>query len=508
MVSLWCVLSAVATAYLFQHQRRSIIDTLQNQSISAHRLISQRADQHDAHLTNLSALAQAINESNKELFYQVSGAIQTFYPRIRNIDFVPLTETSIRISTRSIDGEMLAVEQAILSAVRDSTGQLLTKRSPSSTNRYLLIKRSPNTDQATYGIALEIDASLLIENDLAYWRIPSTRIELALPDGDSLTELKVDSVEEVSSGKLIEYQSVLGSRSQPFLLNTSINLNQEQWRPIREVVVICVVIAMVLIGVFLSMRSAAMVRSAERRAFLGEQEARIAHASRVNALGEMASGLAHEITQPLTAILSQSQAGLRLLKMKSTPFNEVEKTLEAIVAQSKRAADIISRLRNWTRKSTDTYSIQNINVCVRNVYVLLEPEARKMGITLTIDQDKSELNVLGDSVEIEQVVFNLVKNAMESIEYSVPPVQAPAIQIYTTSDDKQVTVRVIDNGPGISTEVERNLYEPFITDKPDGIGLGLSLCQRIVERMEGQIMLANNRHAGATATVRFPVLGI
>ena len=145
-----------------------------------------------------------------------------------------------------------------------------------------------------------------------------------------------------------------------------------------------------------------------------------------------------------------------------------------------------------------------MNRCIENVVFLLGPDSRRQGIDVTVQTDSAEPQVLGDSVEIEQVLFNLVRNALEALE----PASTGMKTIHVTSliSGQQVILSVTDNGPGIDPEMRERLFEPFATGKEKGMGLGLVLCERIVERMDGDIDIHNTLDGGVTARIRLPLV--
>lgn len=210
--------------------------------------------------------------------------------------------------------------------------------------------------------------------------------------------------------------------------------------------------------------------------------ARLEHASRINGLGEMAAGIAHEITQPLTAILGQAQAGRRLLEQGDLAATRA--VLDETVTQSKRAADILDRLRKWIRFEEHVMAIVPLQPAIDNVASLLSSELAQRGVRLKQEVYGTGLAVRADAVQLEQVIFNLVRNALDAA-----PAGAGCITIRYHAEKANAVLDVEDNGPGIAEAVRPRLFEPFVTNKKDGLGLGLVLCQRLVERMGGTIVL-------------------
>lgn len=501
---LWFVLGAAFVLYTAQSERAALERELGQESDILYRLVSQRAGQHDAHLTALSAIAQADDRPQADLFFQLAAAIRQFYPRIAAIDLVPLAGGEATLTTRTGGGASAEVESAVRDAASGSSGEPVLVPSPASPQRYLMVKRVPNSDRARFGLALEIDAPELVHTDAPFWRRPNAAISLALPDGRRLVGPPAGpSARAGDYVAPIVSEKPLGSRTQPLLLATRLDPAFADVFPAGRIAAGLATLAAIVAAGALAVRLVARTRSAELRARLGEQAARLAHASRINALGEMASGMAHELTQPLTAILSQSQAGVRLLARGDVEQKAIGDILKANVAQSKRAADILARLRSWSKPAAPGAGRERLNACMENVVFLLHPEAKRLGIELSVEPDPADPEVVGDAVEIEQVIFNFVRNAMEALERSPRP--GPRIRVCSTAGAREASVEVADNGPGIAPEMRGRLFEPFATGKEGGMGLGLALCERLVERMGGRIEVADGTGGGATARVVFPL---
>jgi signal transduction histidine kinase len=466
------VLIAVIAVSAFVERQKLLAELLAEADV-LHRVASQRADQHDAHLTSLSALAVAGSEDRQDLMLEVAATILRFYPTIRAVNLVELEKSAGFISTRSdLPGETV---EAIREAAKASDGQLVLRQSKEDTGAYLLVKRSPNSDAARFGLALQINADALIDSGSGLWQRPSVARALLLPDGTALS----------GAGPLTspQFEKILGSTSQQLIFQAGIAPGISDLLPPVQVFFAIIIASLLYLAAILGFRQLTRARKAETQARLSAQEARLAHASRVNAMGEMASGIAHELTQPLTAILSQAQAGRHLAK--GGNIDAVGAVLEGVAAQAKRASAILDRLRNWTRPSQSRSDVVSLNEAVDNVLLLLGPEATRAGIDLQRDPATNTLLVTADPVELEQIVFNLVRNAMEAVAGA----DLRRVTISTRADGPEAILEVADTGPGVASDVRARLFEPFVTGKPGGTGLGLALCQRLAERIGGELLL-------------------
>ncbi len=503
LLLIWMVLGYVYVDYIKTSRYIDIENELNRETTLLLRTVSQRVDQHAAHLTSLSTLAVASEQPQRDLFLQVAGAIRQFYPRVTAVDLVSIDSGSVILTTRDTSIDLSALSSVIQAAAKTSTGKFMLLPSSVSAGRYLIVKRSPNSKLARFGLALEIDARTLLKSESAFWQQPNTLISISLPDGRKLLEQDIDPlVAQENIMQPLTTSNALSSRTQPLLLTTQLNHKTTNYLTDRPVLLGLGLIALLLVVIASVIRLQSRTRSAELRARLGEHGARIAHASRVNSLGEIASGMAHELTQPLTAILSQSQAGVHLVARGESSLKAIGEILQANVAQAKRADNILSRLRDWTRQSPALKNPQSLNDCIKSVSLLLANEARRLMIDVSVKADSNNPLVIGDTVEIEQVIFNLMRNSMEALESGKNTERH--IQLSSSVSADHAIVEVLDNGPGISTVIQDRLFEPFVTSKEKGMGLGLALCERIIERMGGELHIANVSKGGVSARIILP----
>ncbi|WP_313192672.1 ATP-binding protein [Shinella zoogloeoides] len=242
--------------------------------------------------------------------------------------------------------------------------------------------------------------------------------------------------------------------------------------------------------------------AASRREALRQHETKLAHALRINSMGEMASGIAHELTQPLTALLSQSQAGRRIAAANGLADSPIDTVLAANVQQAKRAADILVRLRAYVGRSAAEAGVHDLARHVADIVALSRIDLDRRGIALAVDLPGAPAPARVDPVEIEQVIHNLIRNAADAVEQAGRANGRVAVALAPEGAGHAITVR--DNGAGIPPEILPRLFEPFFSSKPDGMGLGLSLCESIVERFDGSISAENGAEGGAVFTVRLP----
>lgn len=489
LIVVWCLLLLAAAGVSAAWQYRALSNELAQESFVLHRLASQRADQHDAHMTALSAIATASDGRSFDLFIDVASTIARFYPRIDEVQLVPLDAQAEIAGTAPLD---TAAAELVRAAARASDGRIALLRHPTRPGHYVMIKRSPNSAAARYGLMLGIDAGKLISDEAPFWTRPGVITRLSLTDRQLV-------VGPPTMPAAIGFSRPLGSASQPLILETGVEIGITDLLPPFQTLVTLLAVSLVYIAVLGILHQRVRTRAAVEQARLSALESRLAHASRVNALGEMASGMAHELTQPLTAILAQTQAGRRLASKGDVAA--LAAVLDDTVTQAKRASGILERFRNWARPQNTPASAFDLRSALTNVQTLLGPEAATRSIRLDVRLPEKPVVIVADPVEMEQVAFNLVRNAMEALEAERG--DAAQVTMSLKDDGTHAVFEISDNGPGVAEAVRNKLFTPFATTRTDGTGLGLALSQRLVERAGGEITLINTG-PGATFRVVLP----
>ena len=232
-----------------------------------------------------------------------------------------------------------------------------------------------------------------------------------------------------------------------------------------------------------------------------EEEARrnlhtLAHAGRLQSMGEMASTIAHELNQPLTAILSFSQASQRVIKNEDCGQNELLFALERIAVNAKRAGDIIGHMRGYIRKEEPHTEASDINQLIREAMDLVRSELLQLEIEVVLELQDAVPMMLVDSIQIQQVILNLVRNSMEAIESHSAELRRISIET-CESRPGVVEVTISDTGPGLDDNIAERVFDAFITTKPEGMGVGLSICQSIIESHGGELLAGQRPGGGA-----------
>ncbi len=232
----------------------------------------------------------------------------------------------------------------------------------------------------------------------------------------------------------------------------------------------------------------------------------LAHASRVSAMGELAGSLAHELNQPLTAILSNVQAAQRFMASGSPEsMAEVRDILADVVEETDRASEVIRRMRALVRKGELEVAPTGIEHLVRDVAILVHSDAIVRGVRLTMEVEPELPPVVGDRVQLQQVALNLLLNAFDAVRDLPPRERLVTVQV-GRDGAACVRVSVRDNGAGLTGEKLERIFKPFFTTKREGLGLGLSISRSIVEAHGGRLWAERNRGQGATFHFTLPAV--
>jgi signal transduction histidine kinase len=262
-------------------------------------------------------------------------------------------------------------------------------------------------------------------------------------------------------------------------------------------------VPVLLLAAALEERRKDMVAQRQAELEAKDQRQQLTHLTRVALLGQLSGALAHELNQPLTAILSNAQAALHFLAADRIDPAELREILADIVAEDQRAGEVIHRLRALFKRGETQFQLLDANELVREALDLAHGDLVARHVAVTAELSPQVLTVRGDRVQIEQVLLNLLVNACEAM--SAVEEHACELTVRTqAAADGTVQISVADRGPGIPADEEPRLFEPFFTTKPQGLGLGLSISRSIVTAHGGRLWGANNRGAGATFHVVLP----
>ncbi len=453
-------------------QRR---DAFQTDALIAHRLLSQRAVQHDAILATLVLLSPAID--GRDTPEQRLSAVQ---PQVAKVLRLDPGQAWPYAALRSAHARSHASGQAELAGVDAQALQFTLVRAglPSS-------------------FALVIDVQRLVPWD--NWPIARAGpVSVMLVHADQALVIQAgQAVDEQPAGWTdgFVFTKRLATASQPFDLQLRRATGPAQWPWL--VLSAWALLAALGVGVFNAWQQG---RRARRRA---EELLRVGQVARLNAMGELAAAVAHELNQPLTAVMANTQAARRLIEDDPPELEAARQAMGQVAAQARRAADVVARLRRLVEAPGSTPSTQAVHLeaVARQVLDLVEPEAQRRGVVTLMEGQAPP--VQADPVALEQIVHNLVSNALQSLEGT--PLAQRRLLLHVAVERDQGVLTVRDSGPGISSEALPRLFEPFYTTRRGGLGLGLSLCETLTQAMQGSLSARNAEPRGAEFRLALPL---
>jgi two-component system sensor kinase FixL len=294
-----------------------------------------------------------------------------------------------------------------------------------------------------------------------------------------------------------------------------------RWHVIAALAIIIAQTVLILALLFHRRQRGLAERARERaQAEVLQKRAELAHVSRVAVLGELSGTLAHEVNQPLTAILGNAAAAIRFFDAPEPNLAEVRAALADIRDDTRRAGEIVRRLHGMLKHDMPEFTEVDLNEMIRSVDHIVHSDAILHDVTVELDLAPGVLPARGDNVQLQQVILNLMVNAFAAMGDGREPDREPDRELHREPDrdarrlivrtrpiegEANVQIQVQDSGTGIPEGELERIFEPFITSKRDGLGMGLSLCRSIVERHGGRIWAANNPQRGATFSIVLPL---
>ena len=247
----------------------------------------------------------------------------------------------------------------------------------------------------------------------------------------------------------------------------------------------------------------------QAEASAAQKRAELEHVARVATLGELTATLTHELRQPLAAIGINSHVGVRLLDAPEPDLQKVRSTLADICEVTERAGEVIGGLRAMLKRDSTAEGLTDVDVndVIRIVERIVHGDANLHQVAVHLDLSSDVRPVKGDSVQLQQVILNLMLNAFSAMSGTGLDGARRLVVRTNSIDESNVLVEVQDSGTGIAAEKLESIFDPFVTSKPEGLGMGLSICRSIIERHGGRISAANNPDRGATFSIMLPVTG-
>jgi PAS domain S-box-containing protein len=236
---------------------------------------------------------------------------------------------------------------------------------------------------------------------------------------------------------------------------------------------------------------------------LSRAQAELAHVTRVTALGELAASIAHEVNQPLAAIVVDGAAGLRWLDQQPPVLDEARSSMESMISDAKRAGEVIHRIRTLSKKTNPEMTQIDVNDVIEEAAALVRHEARSHRVAMRLQLAPGLPSIRGDRIQLQQVIINLAINGVQAMAMVADRTRELLIRTHELESDR-VLVAVKDVGVGIEPENLNRLFSAFYTTKPGGLGMGLSICRSIIEAHAGQLSASRNVGPGMTFQFTLP----
>ena len=475
-ILLWLALSAMGCVLLARTELVQLREAFETDARISHRLLSQRAVQHEAVLATLALLQPAAQTGNADPAEQ---RLSSVYPQILSVQRRDPASAWPSASLFEAEKASRQTRHAALANL-EFTAQR---------GRYQLVLAA---QPSSYALLIDVHASVPWSD----WSMPvqSSPVRVTLEHTGQVFVVQPGRV--TGSGWRFEFRKHLASESQPFDV---VAVRQVGW---LELPWGAMALWTLLVAAAVAAWSAwQRQRSARRRA---EELLRVGQVARLNTLGELAAGMAHELNQPLTAILANTQAAKRLLQDGPDELPTALQAMDQAVAQARRAAEVLARLRRTVEQpnTEEPGQVVDLAQAVRSALDLLTPECKRRGVAATV-QAAQPVQVLAERVALEQIVHNLLTNALQALD--LVPVSERQLTLRIDEGQGTGVLRVADTGPGMAPDTLPHVFEPFFTTREGGLGLGLSLSETLAMGMGGQLHAQINTPRGAIFVLTLPL---
>jgi len=469
----WLVLAGLGGWLLAQAELGRLREAFDTDARIAHRLLSQRVVQHDAVLSTL-ALLQPPAQDAAEL------RLPSVYPQI--------------LGVHRRDGEASWPEAALEAAEKESKQRRRAALAEIDLprGRYQMVLAA---QPASFALSIDI-RSVVPWSEWPIAKDSPARLTLELGGRSFLLQPGRAEEGEWRFG----FRKALAAESQPFELVVARGVGWAEL-PWLWMVAWAAAAALLLAGAAAWLRQ----RTQRQRA---EELLRLGQVARLNTLGELAAGMAHELNQPLTAVLANTQAAVRVLGEEPPDLPTARYAMQQAVDQARRAAEVVARLRRTVERPALDQPLQAVELqdAVRNALYLLEPEFARRGVRPQLESDGQPVVVRAEPVAVAQIIHNLLMNGLQALEQV--PEASRALLVKLASGAGEGVLTVVDNGPGIPPDVLPRIFEPFFTTRENGLGLGLSLCESLTDGMGGQLEAGLATPHGAVFRLHLPLAAV
>lgn len=471
----WSLLSALGAVLLARNALQQEREAFETNARIAHRLLSQQVVQHDAVLATLALLDSNDDSAHPE------QRLPSVYPHI------------LSVQRRARDARWPDARLQTLDEQSRPLGHGLLVQTDFPQGRYELILGAL---PASY--LLKIDIRSMVPWHEWPMQPAQSLVRVALMyQGQGIDLQAGRQVQADVPGWHFAFHKVLASPSQPFemVAQRHVGWGELPW--------LWMLAWSVLAAAMLRM-AWVLVRQRDDR-HRAEELLRLGQVTRLNTLGELAAGMAHELNQPLTAVLANTQAASRLLDDDAPDIEAARQAMAQAVGQSRRAAEVVGRLRRLVDQPAAAQSLQAVGLgdAARKVLYLMEPEFQRQQILVTLQASDTPCTVLADAVALDQIIHNLFMNAVQAMQNT--PQEKRRLTVAVEQTPSQARLLVQDQGPGIPAEALNRIFEPFFTTREGGLGLGLSLCETLAMGMGGTLSAKNRTPHGAEFCLTLPL---
>jgi signal transduction histidine kinase len=468
----WCLICLAGGVLIARGELARLREAFETDARIVHRLLSQRAVEHDAMLATLALLQPPADGS------QLERRLPSVYPQI------------LEVLRR--DGEGPWSDPALEAAntrSRESKRPTLANADFARGKFQVVLAAKPSS------FALTIDLQRAVP--WADWPTdPKTSpVHMTLESPGQVFVLQTGDV--APGGWRFDFRKHLAAESQPF---DAVAVRVVHWGELPWFAIS----GWMLGSALLVSGMVAWLRQREQRQ-RAEELLRLGQVARLNTLGELAAGLAHELNQPLTAVLASTQAAQRLLAEEPPELDTARMAMAQATGQAHRAAEVVGRLRRSLEHPDPATQLQPtaLQETVKNALHLLAPECARRTVDTQVKEPAEPVRVMADPVALEQIVHNLLMNALQALD-RVGATERH-LQVTLTVAKDQGILTVLDTGPGIEADALPHIFEPFFTTRQGGLGLGLSLCETLASNMGGSLTATNQPPHGAAFTLTLPL---
>jgi signal transduction histidine kinase len=471
----WLLAAALGSLLLGQRALVQLEESFEADARSAYRLINHRAGQHDALLSTLSLLRKGNDPARPE------QRLQSVYPQI--------------VSLQQRDTGALWPQPALGVAEAESRklGRAVLIDPAIAQGRYQLVMAG---EPASY--AVQIDVRGMVPWGEWPMAAESSPVRVTLEHaGETFVLQPGDVPAEGARGWRFSFVQALTSPSQPFDI---VAQRQVGWAalPWSQMAAWSLLVALLL----LAARALLRQRTDGQRA---HELLRLGQIARLNTLGELAAGMANDLNQPVTELLTNARIAHRVLQEDPPDLLTGQLAVQDALSNAQRVSDVINRLRYAVRQPDKSARLEDVDLLLlaRRALHLLDPELRRHGIAARIEQDAETISVRGDPQALEQIMHNLLLNAMQALDQV--QISDRRLVISLGKSEKHGHFIVRDTGPGMPTDVLPHVFEPFFTTREGGLGLGLTLSESMADDMGGTLTAFNQLPHGAEFRLSLPL---